>query len=88
MSVTPYGSGPTHACAVPGCGRAISTSYLMCVPHWRLLPPDRADTLWFAWRMTGTAHSALMSLNRAAKYRGLLQAALAHIQAVQPPAKP
>jgi hypothetical protein len=85
----PYlGGQPTHACAVPGCTKAISTSYLMCIPHWRLLDPAMADTLWFAWRMAEHAPSPAMTRRYGARLKPLLDAAVHTIQAAQPAAKP
>jgi len=73
----------THKCALPTCDRQIARSYLMCVPHWRLLDHATADTLWFAWRASAIAHSPMLSLRNSARLERLLEQAIAQLQPPQ-----
>lgn len=33
-------SATVHPCAAPGCVRSVTDDFLMCAPHWRLVPRD------------------------------------------------
>jgi hypothetical protein len=37
-------------CPVPGCGRQIDPSRLMCRGHWYLVPRQLRDRVWATWR--------------------------------------
>lgn len=40
----------THRCAAAGCRVVVSTRYLMCGRHWRLVPKAQQDAVWRAYR--------------------------------------
>ncbi len=39
-----------HQCHVPGCGKIIPPSLLMCWNHWRLVPKPLKDDVWAHYR--------------------------------------
>src|ERR1035437_5921269 len=41
---------PASRCPIPGCGRPIDPSRLMCRSHWYLVPKDVRDLVWATWR--------------------------------------
>ena len=38
-------------CAVPGCGRSVSSDRLMCPPHWYRVPIPLRAAVSHAWRV-------------------------------------
>jgi hypothetical protein len=38
------------ACTIPGCGRQIDPSRLMCREHWYTVPKELRDRVWATWR--------------------------------------
>lgn len=47
--LTTLGSGLT-SCPIPGCGKQINPSRLMCRVHWYLVPKQTRDRVWATWR--------------------------------------
>lgn len=69
---------PTHNCEAAGCDRVISTRYLMCLQHWRLVPADVAREVNRTWAgyvycRAPFAHSALR------RYQAAVKAAVAAV---------
>lgn len=39
-----------HKCALPSCTEQVPLRMLMCLAHWRLVPPDEQAAVWKAYR--------------------------------------
>lgn len=86
--MTSWNQQPKHDCAMPGCGRQIADTYLMCVSHWKQLEPATADTLWFAWRSAKTAQGHLLSIKAENRLERLLKQAVEQLQSTDQPSTP
>jgi hypothetical protein len=56
-------------CAAPGCNAVIPRSHLMCVHHWRKVPPDVQREVYVrlkSWRDESSARLILLSCKRVA----------------------
>jgi len=42
---------------MPGCDVPVGERFLMCRPHWRLVPPDFRDELHSAYQLARTARA-------------------------------
>ena len=42
-------STPTHLCAARPCAARISTKYLMCFTHWRMVPRHQQTEVYAAY---------------------------------------
>lgn len=69
-----------HACAV--CDRQIGTGYLMCLPHWTLVPHDQQQAVYRTWSRYRNADGGLGQVRRAQHlYYAARDAAIASAQA-------
>lgn len=46
-AMSPY---PPHKCHAIGCKREIAPKFLMCPPHWRLVPKEIQREIWRRYR--------------------------------------
>jgi len=46
-----------RSCPIPGCGRQIDPSRLMCRRHWYTVPKELRDQVWATWRSGQAAFS-------------------------------
>ena len=46
----------THRCAMPGCTCLVGDTYIMCRPHWGIVPRDFQKELHKAFLFTPSAH--------------------------------
>ena len=56
-----------HKCAAPDCTRQISTSLLMCPPHWNRVPAKIQTRVYAAWRARQAGKAGAVSAHEAAK---------------------
>jgi len=42
---------PRHLCHADGCTRAVAERFLMCRPHWRMVPRRLQAAVWDAYRL-------------------------------------
>jgi len=75
----------THACAAEGCERQIARTYLMCRDHWRLLKPETADGLYFAWSAYKRALNPQLSRRALGRFNHLMDAAQEQIASAGKP---
>lgn len=47
-----------HRCHLPGCENACPPRWLMCYPHWKLVPKPLADEVYRTVRMRGKSCDA------------------------------
>jgi hypothetical protein len=47
-----------HNCVIPGCRVQLDPSKLMCMPHWRLVPPEHQRAVMFSYKPGQTAADA------------------------------
>ena len=47
-------TGPVHKCPVHGCTIQVDDRFLMCRPHWRLVPADLAAAVYRAYHRKDT----------------------------------
>lgn len=40
-----------HLCHAQGCPKPCPPRYLMCPPHWRMVPADLQRAVWNTYRM-------------------------------------
>ncbi len=71
----------THTCAV--CPKPIASGFLMCLPHWKLVPADQQKLVYRAYgRWTRCAEPRLQSgVRLRAEYFAARDAAIASAQA-------
>lgn len=62
-------SNNRHACPAPGCDRLISDRFLMCKPHWDLVPRDIAQRVNRAWWAYCNGPDRRMCMTALGRYR-------------------
>lgn len=51
-----------HDCFWPGCPQRISERFLMCRPHWRMVPKHLQDPIWSTANGRGTMADRIVAL--------------------------
>lgn len=73
------GDRQTHPCAV--CTTQVLRGQLMCLKHWKLVPPEQQRAVYRTWRALSQAKSAIRTLERRKDYLAARDAAVAAAQA-------
>jgi hypothetical protein len=65
-----------HACAAPGCTRKIGHTFLMCRPHWNLVPKSLQLSVYRTWHAFQNPTHRNFLLARRDAYNKAVQAAI------------
>jgi hypothetical protein len=76
MSQTP---ATQRTCLVETCGRTVDQHQLLCQPHFKLLPPQMADSLYFTWALARRPHRQPQQVRCQGYYEAARKRALQHI---------
>ncbi|MEY4429761.1 MAG: hypothetical protein RLZZ182_2450 [Pseudomonadota bacterium] len=77
MSQTP---ATQRTCLVETCGRTVDRHQLLCQPHFKLLPPQMADNLYFTWALSRRPNRQPQQVRCQGYYEAARNRALQHIE--------
>lgn len=66
----------THTCPINGCEHSVGDGQLLCLHHWRLVPPELQREVWATWRAAVRTSRATIFARRRAAYQRARQAAI------------
>jgi hypothetical protein len=74
-------SQPTtqRTCLVETCSRTVEPHQLLCQPHFKLLPPQLADNLYFTWALAKRPQRQPSQVRCQGYYENARTRALQHI---------
>jgi len=84
MTTTPT----PRTCLVPNCDREVQPRYLMCGPHFKQLPHELADSLYFAWVLANKPQHLGQQQHAQRGFERVKQRALDHISPTPQPHQP
>lgn len=72
----------THPCEIPTCHNPVADGKLMCLPHWRKVPPSLQRDVYNTWRAFNGTSNASSRLSRIRAYRAARDAAIKAVMEV------